>query len=79
MLLTLMMLNFAYFLQLIDASVRHSLMCQVTEYSIQSSLFDFVIAAAVRTFILLFAYALCRSKHWFAVAVSSLIVLLSVE
>ncbi|XP_071789162.1 stAR-related lipid transfer protein 3-like isoform X1 [Asterias amurensis] len=59
------------YINLIDVSVRHSLTCQVTEYSIQSSLFDFVIAAAVRTFILLFAYALCRSKHWFAVAVTT--------
>ncbi|XP_070536813.1 stAR-related lipid transfer protein 3-like isoform X2 [Ptychodera flava] len=71
-LVTLFDLLFIFLLWMLHASISLGLKtefhCQLEKYNFKTSLFDIVLLSAVRAILLLLAYALCKSKHWFMVA-----------
>ncbi|XP_033110701.1 stAR-related lipid transfer protein 3-like [Anneissia japonica] len=52
----------------ISGGLKEAFCCQVNDFSIHTSMFDIVLLAAGRVMLLLLAYALFQSKHWFTVA-----------
>lgn len=54
-----------------NGNIVDSFLSQVVHYHVETSLFDIVMAAISRFTVLLLFYALLRSEHWCAVAIST--------
>lgn len=55
----------------VDGGIINSLKNEFINYNFQHSYFDIFLLAVFRFFMLIFAYALCRLRHWWVIAVTT--------
>ncbi|XP_067837996.1 STARD3 N-terminal-like protein isoform X1 [Heptranchias perlo] len=55
----------------VDGGIINSLKKEVIHYDFHKSYFDIFLLALFRFLVLVFAYALCRLQHWWAIAITT--------
>ncbi|XP_078253712.1 STARD3 N-terminal-like protein isoform X2 [Rhinoraja longicauda] len=55
----------------VEGGIIYSLKNEVIHYDFRKSYFDIFLLAVFRFFMLVFAYALCRLRHWWVIAITT--------